>query len=100
MSFFKSSKRAPTGQPNYEPRLFLTTDARQNAFDDNWIIPTRQSGLAGLRPLFDVLGAETPSGFDYMTNLIGLGGTPSPVAVNQPLINNPAIAQQFIEETQ
>lgn len=84
--------------PLYNFRQFETTDARQFAFDDYAMILTSQGGLAGLRPLWNVSAAQVPNGFDYVTNLNGLGGTPSPQHYSQPLIYQPDIATQFLEE--
>ena len=90
---------ATNNQSSYDFRLFSTTDARQYAFDDLHVIATSQSGLAGLMPLHVcVIAAQTPSGFDYTTNFLGLGGTPRPVDVPQPLINQPQFALSFLED--
>jgi hypothetical protein len=91
------TKRTPTG-PAYEPRLFLTTDARQQAFDDDCVITTAQSGLAGLVPLWQMIAAELPNGFDYMVNTIGLGGTQYPVSTQEPLVDQPQFLGTFLAE--
>jgi len=97
--FGKSKRRAPTG-PTFDFRQFETTDARQYALDDYLLIPTFQSGSAGLMPLYQgVAAAQPPSGFDWFNLVTGYGGNQAPVGVQMPLIDNPAIAQQFIEET-
>lgn len=93
--FGKSKRRTPAG-PAYDFRLFLTSDARQNAFDDDMVITTSQSGLAGLMPLYQVIAAQLPNGFDYMTSLIGYGGNNSPVAMQVPLIDETDLTGQFL----
>lgn len=95
--FGKSNRRSDT-LPAYDPRSFITTDARQNAFDDYMVPLLSQSGLAGLMPLWGMVAAEAPSGFDYTTNLIGLGGTPVPVNALMPLVTQPQWAQTYIAE--
>jgi hypothetical protein len=95
--FGKSQRGTPKG-PAYDYRLFLTTDARQNALDDDNVILLSQSGLAGLVPLWEISAAQSPTGFDYATNIIGLGGTNSPVDVPQPLVYSPQFAQIFLQE--
>lgn len=102
MNIFGSSKRravsSVAGQSSYDYRLFLTSDARQYAFDDDMVITTSQSGLAGLRPLWNMLGVETPNGFDFMTALTGLGGNPAPVVSTTPLIDNPQNALSYLQD--
>lgn len=94
-----SRRGKSTGLPAYDARLQLqTNDARLNAFDDDMVITTSQSGLAGLVPLWNVVAAETPIGFDYMTNVIGLGGTPYPVSVQEPLVQQPQFVTTFLDE--
>lgn len=85
----------------YDFRTFDTTDARQYALDDYHVITLSQSGLAGLMPLHMLESAQTPSGFDWSTNLSLLGGQPSPISnqPTQPLINQPQFAEIFIRET-
>lgn len=95
--FGMAKRRVDTG-PQYDARMFLTTDARQFAFDDYLVITTSQGGLNGLRPLWTMAAAEFPTGFDYMTNLIGLGGTPAPSSLPQPLIAQPRFAASFLAD--
>ena len=95
---FGKSNRRQNGQPAYDERPFITSDARQFAFDDLNVIQTSQSGLAGLVPLHFINAAEAASGFDYMTNVIGLGGTVAPVHTTTPLIDDPRFTQSFFED--
>lgn len=101
---FGTSNRKANGksgnpiETSYDFRLFLTSDARQYAFDDDMVILTSQSGLAGLRPLWQMIAAEIPNGFDFMTNLVGLGGNPAPVINAQPLIDQPQNALSFLQD--
>lgn len=95
----KRRENSANNQTSYDFRLFSTTDARQYAFDDYQVLTNSQSGLAGLMPLWpSIIAAQIPSGFDYTTNFIGLGGTPRPVDVPQPLINQPQFALSFLED--
>lgn len=98
--FGRSNRRTAQG-PAYDLRLMINHDppsGSEYAFDDDMVITTSQSGLAGLVPLWNIAAVQPPHGFDYITNLIGLGGTPSPRAVPQPLINQPQYAAQYISE--
>ena len=98
--FGLANRRAKAGGPQYDLRIFQTNDARQFAFDDYLAVPNKMSGLAGLVPLWGMIGAEAPRGFDYTTNLVGLGGTPSPVSnvIQSPLVYHPEFATTFLRE--
>lgn len=99
-SKFGSNKRRASngGAPAFDYRSFPNGDARQNAIDDYQVITTSQSGLAGIMPLYGMSAAETPSGFDYLTGIQSLGGTPAPVSIPQPLIDQPQFAQTYLSE--
>lgn len=99
--FGKSNRRTPQG-PAYDPRIFVTNNARQQALDDYVVMTLSAGGLAGLRPLYQMVSAEHPHGFDYVTNVIGLGGTrPANQKVNNPqplLYTIPGAFQSFIAD--
>ena len=82
---------------SYTARQFVTSDARQLAYDNYESLTFSQSGLAGGTPWMSMLGAETPRGFDYTMTQNGLGGTPSPIAngVLTPLVNQGDFAATF-----
>lgn len=86
------------GYAHFEARQFITTDARQMAFDNYESLIYSQSGLAGAMNYQTMTAAELPRGFNYDLTGNGLGGTPSPIAngVAMPLVSNPDFADTFI----
>lgn len=82
---------------SYTARQFVTTDARQMAFDNFESLTYSQSGLAGAMPAMMIMGAELPRGFDYTMTQNGLGGTPSPIAngILTPLVHTNDFAATF-----
>lgn len=87
-----------TSMQSYVGTRFVTTDARQMAYDNYESLVFSQSGLAGLVPGQMLLSAEVPRGFNYTTGVNGLGGTPSPIAMGDmtPLVNRPEFASTFL----
>ena len=87
-----------SGTREYVSRMFVTTDARQNAFIDLEQIPTSSNGLAGTVPAYGIAVAQPQTGFDWNIGNVGLGGTPSPIAygVAAPLVANPDYATSFL----
>ena len=97
MGFFgKTNRRSAIEGPAYDPRLFLTTDARQQAFDDFCVATMVPYGLT---PVQMIQATEMPRGFDYLMNVIGLGGTPAPSPPAQPLVNLPQYAATYLSES-
>lgn len=86
---------------SYHARSFITTDARQNAFDNYESLMFSQSGLAGAMPAQMLISAQIPRGFEYTMSHIGIGGTPSPNAngPQMPLISQSEFATAFVEQS-
>jgi hypothetical protein len=81
---------------------FTSCDARLMAYSTFETIPTCQSGLAGAMPVDGISAAQMPNGFDYTTNVLGIGGTmPNNGAINimAPLVQQPQFAQTYMAES-
>lgn len=87
-----------TGNREFVPRAFVSVDARQNAFVDHEQVRLRQSGLTGGVPAMMLMSAQPQAGFDYTMSVVGIGGTPSPIAygVAAPLIAQADFAASFL----
>ena len=98
MTWGKLGRRnsAPAGA-TYDPRQFVTTDARQNALDDFFIAPVSMSGT-GLMPLWELASAEPPRDWVYSTNMVGIGGTPYNIPMQTPLVYDPRFTASYFAD--
>lgn len=87
-----------SGIPEFEARSFVTVDARQNAFIDYQQTSDYLSGTTGAMPAMTMMSAQVPNDFQYVGNVIGIGGTPSPIAngVALPLVTQAPWAETFL----
>lgn len=79
----------------FEPRNFVTMDARLEAYDYSFLLLTGQEGSTGLQPNMMLMSAVTPTDFDYHVTPPQIASQ-APVAANNPLIT-PALALSFAQ---
>ena len=83
---------------DYAWRWFVTSDARQYAYQDNWVAPNDMQGEPGKMVQRFMTATEAPRQFQYNIAINSWGGNPYNPGVAQPLINNPAFTGSYLED--
>ena len=81
--------------PQFVHRMFFTADARLNAYEYAFLVPTGLEGSTGQAPMMQLTAYIQPTDFDYHVTTPQIAN-PAPVATNNPLIT-PALALSFAQ---
>lgn len=79
--------------PKFVNRMFFTADARLNAYEYSFLVPTGLEGSTGEAPNMQLTAYIRPTDFDYHVTPPQIAN-PAPVGANNPLIT-PALALSY-----